>query len=474
MGIGNVRLRELLVESGLSNSALARSVVASGAAEGVHLGTTATSVRRMIDGSQPHWPVPRLVASVLSRKLGREVPLAECGFTPQTVPASEQVDGLQCAGTLVGTVRAVASLLGQDLNRRRFLMGSAFAVAGFAQPALFALTLPADPDVARKQGRRIGAADIEVVSAQLAHLRCLDFSHGAGRVREHIVAVVNRASNLALHGSYTDATGRALLEVVAYGTWLAGAAAADQGRYALAQRYYIQSLNVAVSTGARAYAANVLSAMSRLTLQLGQAGTAENRPLYARQAVALARTGLTLADGSATPALKGLLHAVEARGLGQLHDTSSAKAALKSAESHYASRRDDGEPAWMSFYTQAELDADLGRALGDLGDRGPAVAKLVGALEGYEPWRSRSRCFVSTDLAATYLQARQPEEALAAGRAAIAEWGATASSRTRERLRTLHVVARAVMPRSQHIHELDALLSHFLAAQSRPGPEELS
>jgi hypothetical protein len=285
---GNVRLRELLVESGLSNSALARSVVASGAAEGVHLGTTATSVRRMIDGSQPHWPVPRLVVSVLSRKLGREVPLAECGFTSQTVPASEQVDGLQCAGTLIGTVRTVASLSGQDLNRRRFLMGSAFAVAGFAQPALFALTLPAEPDVARKQGRRIGAADIEVVSEQLSHLRRLDFSHGAERVREHIVAVANRASNLALHGSYTDATGRALLEVVAYGTWLAGAVSADQGRYALAQRYYIQSLNVAVSAGARAYAANVLSAMSRLTLQRA---AGPPRSPFVRWCSCLARTG---------------------------------------------------------------------------------------------------------------------------------------------------------------------------------------
>jgi hypothetical protein len=205
-------------------------LVAAGAVEGIHLGTTATSVRRMLDGTQPHWPVPRLVTSVLARRLSREVSLTECGFAQASVVTSEQVDGLSCAGTLVGTVRTVASLSGQDLNRRRFLMGSAFAVTGFAQPALFALTLPAEADVARQHGRRVGAADIEVLSEQLTHLRRLDHRYGAGRVREQVVAVVNRAANLTLHGSYSDATGRALLEAVAHGTWLAGLMASDLGR----------------------------------------------------------------------------------------------------------------------------------------------------------------------------------------------------------------------------------------------------
>jgi hypothetical protein len=441
---------------------------------GIHLGTTATSVRRMLDGAQPHWPVPRLVVAALSRRLGREVSLAECGFTPSTVTASEHVDGLHCAGTLVGTVRTVASLSGQDLNRRRFLMGSAFAVSGFAQPALFALTLPAEASVARRHGRRVGVADIEVLSEQLTHLRRLDHRYGAGRVREQVVAVVNRAANLALHGSFTDATGRALLEAVAHGTWLAGLMASDLGRHALAQRYYTQSLNVAVSAGSRAYAANVLSHMSRLTLQLGQARTVEDRALNARQAIALARTGLTLAEGSATPAVKALLHAVEARGLGQLHDTSAARTALRSAEAYYARHRDGEEPTWMSFYTQAELDADLGRALNDLGETTPAARRLTRAMDGYETWRVRSRCFVNTDLAATQLNAGQAEEALAAGRAAIAAAAPIASVRTRERLRTLHGAAGSAAPRSRYARELHDELTHFLTEQARRGTEESS
>jgi tetratricopeptide (TPR) repeat protein len=469
---GNTRLRGLLVESGLSNSALARSVVAAGAVEGVHLGTTATSVRRMLDGTQPHWPVPRLVAAVLARKLAREVSLAECGFAPPSVPTSDLVDGLTCAGTLVGTVRTVASLSGQDLNRRRFLMGSAFAVTGFAQPALFALTLPAEADVAREHGRRVGTADIEVLTEQLTHLRRLDHRFGAGRVREEVVGVVNRAANLALHGSYSDATGRGLLEAVAHGTWLAGLMASDLGRHALAQRYYTQSLNVATSSGSRAYAANVLSHMSRLTLQLGQSGTADDRALYARQAIALARTGLTMADGSATPAVKALLHAVAARALSQVHDATAARAALTAAETLYARHRPGDEPPWMGFYTQAELDADLGRALNDLGDTTPAVRRLTSALDRYEPWRARSRCFVSTDLAATYLNARDPEQALAAGRTAIASAVPVASMRTRERLRALHTLAGPLVPKSRHVRALHEELAHFLTDRTHPADQE--
>jgi hypothetical protein len=193
---GNRALTELLALSGMSNSALARSVVAAGVIEGVHLGTTATSVRRMLDGVQPHWPVPRLVAAVLTRRLGREIGVAECGFSTPVVDVHDRSDGLSCAGTVTWTVRAVHSLSGQDMNRRTFLLGSAFAASGFAQPALLALTVPPVESLAREAGRRVGTADVEVLTDQLAHLRKLDHRYGAGRVRDQVVALVNRGSRL--------------------------------------------------------------------------------------------------------------------------------------------------------------------------------------------------------------------------------------------------------------------------------------
>jgi hypothetical protein len=62
----NTALRGLLDEAEMSNTALGRAVVAAGAREGTHLGANTTSVQRMLDGCQPRWPAPRLVAIVLS------------------------------------------------------------------------------------------------------------------------------------------------------------------------------------------------------------------------------------------------------------------------------------------------------------------------------------------------------------------------------------------------------------------------
>ncbi|MGH3931612.1 MAG: hypothetical protein ACRDTF_16760, partial [Pseudonocardiaceae bacterium] len=77
---GNTALRALLEEGEMSNAGLARAVVTMAAEEGIHVGTNTTAVRRMLEGCQPHWPVPRLVAKVLSRRLHQEVTITECGF----------------------------------------------------------------------------------------------------------------------------------------------------------------------------------------------------------------------------------------------------------------------------------------------------------------------------------------------------------------------------------------------------------
>jgi hypothetical protein len=75
----NTALRGLLAEAEMSNAALGRAVVGAGAQEEKHLGTNTTSVRRMLDGRQPRWPAPRLVAGVLSQRLQHEVSVTECG-----------------------------------------------------------------------------------------------------------------------------------------------------------------------------------------------------------------------------------------------------------------------------------------------------------------------------------------------------------------------------------------------------------
>jgi hypothetical protein len=370
----------------------------------------------------------------------------------------------------------VLQLSNGDINRRGFLLGSAFAVSGFAQPALFALTVPPLDRLSKTTGgTRIGLTDVQVITDHLVHLRKLDHTYGAGRVRGEVLHLLHRETNVLLHSSYSEITGKALLEAVAQASWLAGLMASDIGRHALAQRYYIQSLNLAMSAGSTQYAANVLSHMSRLTLQIGHGMIdRDERILYARQAIALARSGLSLAGGNGSPALKGLLYAVESRGHGLAEDERSARVAVRAAEREYALHHHGEEPTWLGFYSQAELDADLGRCLRDVGDTAPAIDLLTRALVSYEPWRTRSRCFVHTDLAGTHLRAGDIDRAATAGRAAIAAARPVRSMRTSERLRDFQQTVHPIRHQAAQLRELDDELTAFLSRAATFSQEDPS
>jgi len=475
MGSSNAALRALLDEAGMSNAALARAVVTAGAEEGVHIGTNATSVKRMLDGSQPRWPVPRLVAKVLSAHMHREISVTECGFVDKTPAADDRYDGLRCSGTLDGTARTIVELSERDMNRRRFLLGSAFTAAAFSEPALFALTMPPAQSIARTSGRRIGIPDVEIISEHIAHLRRLDHRYGSGRVREQLVQVLHREANTILHGTYSEKTGRALLGAVAQASWLAGSMAADIGRHSLAQRYYVQTLNLAMSAGDRLYAANVLSHMSRLTVHVGHGAiTDDDRLRNARQAIALARAGQSVADGRATPVLSALLCAVEARGHALLGDANATRTAVVEAERNYERARTDQEPTWLAFYSESELLADLGRCLRDIGEPEQATRMITHAMHGYEPWRVRSRCFVQTDLATAHLAGGDYEHAAALGRDAVRTAAEVSSVRTLDRLRTLQRRVRPIRNRSTYLGELDERITHLLSGTRVLRSEDIS
>jgi hypothetical protein len=205
----------------------------------------------------------------------------------------------------------------------------------------------------------------------------LDCRYGSGHVREQMVQLLHHEANELLHGTYSEKTGKACWVRSRNATWLAGYMAWDVGRHSLAQRYYIQGLDLAMMAGDRLYGAYVLSQMSWMTVQIGHCALSEHDRLRnARQAVALARAGLSVADGAATPALAAQLQAIEGRGLALLGDFGAARRAVLAAERHYERFRIGDEPPWLSFYTEAGFATDLGRCLRDIGDASHA-AKLI-------------------------------------------------------------------------------------------------
>ncbi|MGH3915824.1 MAG: hypothetical protein ACRDTC_20800, partial [Pseudonocardiaceae bacterium] len=369
---------------------------------------------------------------------------------------------------LEGTVRTVVELSGRDMRRRKLLLGSVFSVAAFAEPMVVALIVPPAQGTARAVGQRVGMADVEVLTEQVDHLTRLGFQFGSGRVREQVVVLLNREANTLLRGSYSEKTGKALLSGVAQATRLAGFMASDVDRDALAQRYYIQALDLAMRAGDRLYAAFVLATMSRMTVRIGENTPAEHDTLrHGRRAVALARAGLTITQGAATPALAAELHALEARGLALLGEANAARRAALTAERRYESVRPGDEPPWQLLYSKNSLIADVGLCFSNIGDFRQALTLSTTALQGTEAWKVRGQSIIQTHIAITHLRNRDLEQAAAYGRDALRSATNVNSTMITQRLRTLHRHIQPSRAGSPHLRELDERLTTFFARSAR-------
>jgi len=311
---------------------------------------------------------------------------------------------------------------------------------------------------------RVGMTEVALLTGQITNLRQLDYQYGAtGSLREQVVTLVHHEANQLLHASYSDKTGKALLTAVAQATKLAGYTASDVGRHALAQRYFIQALDLAMAAGDRRYAAEVLSEMGWMTAEIGQnALTEHDRLQHGRQAVALARAGLAVTEGTATPAQAAELHALEARGFALLGDAREAHRAITAAQRSYESVHPDDEPPWLSLYTEAQLAANLSKCFNLLGDAEQAIKLSTIAVRDYEPWRVRHRCFAQADLASAHLLGNDLEQAAASGRDALRSAADVRSTRTLERLRTLQRQIRPLRTNSPHLRELDERIMAML------------
>lgn len=455
---GNVMLRSLLEEAAMSNAGLARAIVAAGAEEGVHLGTNATSVKRMLTGCQPRWPVPRLVAKVLSYHLGFAVSVTDCGFSDRAELA-DTFDAFHRAPSIDGTIAVVAELSGRDIGRRNFLLGAAFTTAAFAEPAWLAMTMPSESAAARAAGTRIGAADVQMITDTVRHFERLHRRFGGGIVRDQVVAFVHQQARSALRGTYTESVGRDLVRGVTQATWLAGQINVDSGRHALSQRYYAQALNLAQQAGDRLFAANILSEMSRVTAEIGSAIRESTQ--HGQHAVALARSAVQVADGSATPAFGAWLHAMEARGLAMLGDRQGVDAAVANAQLSFE-RAGGDEPEWFGFYGEADLFADVGQCLRDAGRPRQGLALLERAADALPADRVTARAKTQIHIAAAQVELGELEAADSTIGRALAATRSISSNRIVDRVRALRHRTRG-HSRHRSTRHLDDRLTDFLA-----------
>ncbi|MEV7908471.1 regulator, partial [Streptomyces anulatus] len=265
----NRSLQRLIAESGFTHKGLARRLNDLGVTRGLSgLKYDHSSVLRWIGGQRPRDPVPALLAEVFSLRLGRTVGVEDIGL-----PAvSTRVDlGQEFTHTWQEGIATVTALWRGDVERRRFLLDSTFALGAGSTGALRWLTLPAEGRPAASGPRRVGMADIAAIREVTRSFGELDNRFGGGRVRSAVVRYLDTAvAPLLNEGSYAEATGGALASAAAELTRLAGWMAYDLEQHGLAQRYLIQALRLARGAGDHGLGGEILAGMSHQALYIGQ------------------------------------------------------------------------------------------------------------------------------------------------------------------------------------------------------------
>ena len=186
----------------------------------------------------------------------------------------------------------------------------------------------------------------------------LDDRFGGGHARQALIQYLNTDGTRLLHGRYSEDVGRALLSATAEATLLAAWMSYDSApESALAQRYFIQALALAQAGDDRLLGASILDAMSHQATYMGRFSEAAN----------LARAALAGTRGIATPTLTAHFHAMEARALARLGDAKGCDRALADAMREFERRKPEDDPEWIRYFDEAELSAEFGHCLRDLG-----------------------------------------------------------------------------------------------------------
>lgn len=401
----NARLAELMREAGflapdgsIGKKVFARAVSEESARRKSTRSYTHTYVGRWLSGVVPRDAHTReCVAAALSRKLGRLVTLDEIGFGKADVPAHL---GLRYGDDASENVDTVVRLWQADLDGVRGLVDSGVNAAAWNEASLNWL-VGARPTGANGGDVRVGANDVERVRTTTEMFAHMDNQYGGGHARRALIEFQRNDLRRLLRGSSPDETRRALFAAAAESTLLTAWMSYDSGAHGMAQKYFIQALGLAVESGDRWLAGNVLDAMSHQATFLGRFKDAAN----------LARAARMGTSTTATATLTAHFHMMEARALARLGDATACDAAMSAAVREFERRNPDEGPDFLSYFDDAELAAEFGHCNRDLGravDASTYATQSLGVANGEY---LRSDFFATMVLADAYLDQGEAEQA---------------------------------------------------------------
>ncbi|WP_283134312.1 hypothetical protein [Rhizohabitans arisaemae] len=419
-------LRALISEAGFSHKGLARRLNELGADRGVPgLRYDHSSVIRWLAGQHPREPVPQLLAELFELCLGRSVTPADVGMrTGAVVPNL----GQEFPHTWQEGISTVTSLWRADVERRRFLVDSTFAVGAGATGIARWLTVPDGEKLAsRGAGRQVGMGDVADIREVCRSFGELDNRFGGGRIRTTLAKYLDSSvSPLLRDGVYGDTVGRSLFSAAAELTKLAGWMAYDLEQHGLAQRYLIQALRLARASGDHGLGGEILAGMAHQAVYVG----------HPQHALDLARAAQFSARRAGIQSLLAESCVMEAQAHAALSDGTACATSLHEAEKAFDRRKPGEEPSWISYFGEAYLSAKFGHCFRELGDQANAVRHARRALD-MDGRYVRGRMFNLALLASSHALGGQLDEACAVGAQALNLAGELQSARTKSYLADL-------------------------------------
>lgn len=306
--------------------------------------------------------------------------------------------GLVWSATTAATVEVVGKLWRADLERRSVLLTAAWVASAFTGPVREWLLNRQDEALQGRSGRHVGDSDIDALWAMCEAFSDANLRLGGGYARDTLLHYVNQVVLPLLHGSYSDTIGRELMAATARLCNLCAHMSFDSGRQGLAQRYYIQALRLAQTSGNRELGANILANMSNQAHILGNADQALNL------ATAGYRTALDC--GSPSAAAKCAAHQGRAHALRGDQRACAQTGAI--GERTLDRVIPTGERTWTKVFTADEMIAQRLYMARDLG-RADEVQRIAPDALVSGCSSARRHVMYTTALAASYLPtARNP------------------------------------------------------------------
>ncbi|MDQ0698464.1 MULTISPECIES: tetratricopeptide repeat protein [Streptomyces] len=321
-----------------------------------------------------------------------------------------------------------------DVLRRVFMTSGTTTVAaaslglGGAPASAAQVSLPAQ--------RRVGEAEVNAVEKAVRQIRLLDDRHGADGLYRRAAQPLRAAYELLDAGTTarratSDRLHAGAGELAISVGWLAH----DSGRFDDARSHYAEALATARLAGDAGLEAHAFCNTSFLARDAG-------RP---REAVRAAEAGQRAARTLGSPRLLALLALREAGGRAGLGDRTGCDRAIGRARAAFDRGPAAGDPEWMSFFREAELELLEAQCWSALGDWSRAARHGRRATALQDAHFTRNLALYRAQLTGDLARAGRADEAAATGHQVLDLLTRVQSSRIRGMLAG---AARVLEPRA--------------------------